>query len=663
MKTVRKVPLRWAAPLVAALLIVLAYGFTRLPRLAPEERAELAARFTFERSLLPGGAAVGGGEARSIRQVHPSLDRLAAWISSVGAAVALADLDADGLANDVCHVDVRYDRVVVSPVPGTGHRYDPFLLEPDPLPWDGETMAPMGCVPGDLNEDGRNDLLVYYWGRSPVAFLGLGGTPSADAYRPREVHFGGERWYTNAATRADVDGDGHVDLVFGNYFQDGARILDADAGGRETMQHSMSRADNAGTNRVLLWAGGNGGVLPDVRYRQRALPPEVAVGWTLAVGAADLDGDLLPELYFANDFGPDRLLHNRSTPGRLDFAVVEGRRRLSTVRSKVLGKDSFKGMGVDFADVNGDALLDVFVSNIAAEWSLEESHFLWVSTGETEEFARGRAPYVDRGEGLGLSRSGWGWESRFADFDNDGVVEAIQATGFVQGEKNRWPELHELAMGNDEMLRHPTSWPKLEVGDDLSGWQHNPFFVRSAEGRYYDLAPELGMGDPQVSRGIATADVDGDGRLDFAVANQWQESYFFHNRSQDAGAFLGLRLRQRGRDGLTYEAVGAQATVHLPDGRKLVGQVDGGNGHSGVRSPELHFGLGEAGPEPLEVELAWRDGRGRIHRTTLRLPPGWHELVLEVGEVTRVDQGGTTPRGQPQGHIADSDDELEAEIS
>ncbi len=32
-------------------------------------------------------------------------------------------------------------------------------------------MAPMGCLPGDLNEDGRMDILVYYWGRPPIAFL------------------------------------------------------------------------------------------------------------------------------------------------------------------------------------------------------------------------------------------------------------------------------------------------------------------------------------------------------------------------------------------------------------------------------------------------------------------------------------------------------------
>jgi len=42
-----------------------------------------------------------------------------------------------------------------------------------------------------------------------------------------------------------------------------------------------------------------------------------------------------------------------------------------------------------------------------------------------------------------------------------------------------------------------------------------------------------------------------------------------------------------------------------------VQQVDGGNGHSGKRSPDLQFGLGHlAGNEPVSVELRWRDTRG-----------------------------------------------------
>jgi hypothetical protein len=75
--------------------------------------------------------------------------------------------------------------------------------------------------------------------------------------------------------------------------------------------------------------------------------------------------------------------------------------------------------------------------------------------------------------------------------------------------------------------------------------------------------------------------------------------------------------------------VGASVRVERADGQVLVGQVDGGNGHSGVRSPELHFGLGEltAGDE-IRVAIDYRDRRGRPATLTLRLPPGWHTVLL-----------------------------------
>jgi hypothetical protein len=79
-------------------------------------------------------------------------------------------------------------------------------------------------------------------------------------------------------------------------------------------------------------------------------------------------------------------------------------------------------------------------------------------------------------------------------------------------------------------------------------------------------------------------------------------------------------------------AISAAATVHLPDGRRLVAQVDGGNGHSGKRSPDLHFGLGRLAARdaltPLPVDLAWRGRDGAVHRETLRLAPGRYTLLL-----------------------------------
>jgi hypothetical protein len=69
-----------------------------------------------------------------------------------------------------------------------------------------------------------------------------------------------------------------------------------------------------------------------------------------------------------------------------------------------------------------------------------------------------------------------------------------------------------------------------------------------------------------------------------------------------------------------------------PGPRRLVGLVDGGNGHSGKRSPEVHFGLGSQPPgEPLKVELRWRDSEGRAWRETRWLKPGWHTVVLGRG--------------------------------
>jgi hypothetical protein len=639
---------RQAAKLTAIILVLVVYGFARVPKASESELAKLAEGFNFRSSPLP---TLSGETQRTIREVNPSLRRIAGWVSSVGAAVALNDLDGDGLPNDACYVDTRIDKVIVAPVPGTPARYQPFSLDPLNIPYDRATMAPMGCLPGDFNEDGLRDVLAYYWGRTPVVFIKRDSTQSlnGDSYTRSELVPGGARWYTNAATQADIDGDGHLDLIIGNFFPDGARILDARANVADEMQDSMSLAQNGGRKHLLLWKAPVPGASPSaVQFEEvhGVLNEQSAHGWALAIGAADLDGDLLPEIYFANDFGPDRLLHNRSTPGHPRFELLQGRRSFTTPKSKVLGRDSFKGMGVDFGDLNGDGLPDIYVSNITQEYGLEESHFVFLSTGRVELMKEGVAPYVDRSESLGLSRSGWGWESRLGDFNNDGALEALQATGFLKGNVNSWPELHEIVMGNDQLLRNPRSWPVLQAGADISGNGHNHFFVRAPDGRFHDIAAQLSMDQPLLTRGIATADVDGDGRLDYAVANQWGTSFFYRNESDKAGAFLGLRLRLPVGAGTSQTrvcreesgaavlpsrpSIGAEARVFVAGRAPLVQQVDGGNGHSGKRSPDLQFGLGQlAGKELVTVELRWRDARGGLQRETIQLSPGgWYTILL-----------------------------------
>ncbi len=647
MKTLRS-PRRWLKPVLALGLMAGLYWATRLPELPAKERVALSSRFQFQRSILP---RVAGYPLKTVRAVNPGLEKVSSWISSVGAAVALGDIDGDGLPNDVCYVDTKTDQVIVTPVPGTSSRYQPFVLNPAPLQYDANTMAPMGCLALDLNEDGLTDLVVYYWGRSPVAFLQRRSSQSkaldASSFKPVDILPTVEDWYTNAGVAADLDGDGHVDLVFGNFFADGSRILDTHSKFHPEMQDSMSRAYNGGSKHFLLWKSASGGESPSVEFSDEKglLQGGDKTRWTLAMAACDLDGDLLPEIYIANDFGPDVLLHNLSTPGHLRFQPLTGKRNMMTPASKVLGHDSFKGMGVDCGDLNKDGIPDLEIGNITSEYALEESNLVFLSTGNFKLMQAGIAPYREASEGLGLSRNGWSWDVRFGDFDNEGSLQVVQAAGFVKGNTDRWPELHEAAMGNDNLLRYTGSWPHLHPGDDLSGHDHNSFFVPSASGRYVDLAHDVGLDEPQVTRGIATADVDGDGLLDFAVGNQFEDSAFYHNQAKSAGKFLQLYLLlpvnraavssttvlpgRPSRETQGRYAIGASATLQLPDGRLMVQQVDLSNGHSGKRSPELHFGLGQVPEsETFVVDLAWRDANGAVHRETLRLNPGLHTILL-----------------------------------
>jgi hypothetical protein len=448
----------------------------------------------------------------------------------------------------------------------------------------------------DYDDDGRLDLLVGRFG-TPILWRNEGSPEGAGVPRFVDVSEAAgltARANTIAVIAFDADGDGWLDLLFGNYFPN-ADLLDLDH--PHVLPEDLDDAHNGGG--LTLWknvasAGAPGGRgFVDVT-EEAGLAGHT--GWSLDLGHGDLDNDGDPDLYVASDYGTDRLFINRGD------GIFED------VTEERLGFDTKKGMNVDMADYDGNGYLDVYVTNITDEY-MKECNMLWANLGPDG--------FLDLSKETGTCDTDWGWGAKFGDFDHDGWVDLFAVSGLRSaGDENYIPVLLEMLITPGIDFSDLHSYP--DIGDmTWSGYQPQRLFRNLGDGTFREMAAEAGIDNLLDGRGVGVADFDHDGRLDIVQTNARQRVLLHRNvtaGSTDGGHWLAVRLRGAGAGsgGSNRHGIGARVTVTLADGRSVFREVDGGNGYAGQSSTEVHFGLGRGLGEAKaieSIEVRWPGGR------------------------------------------------------
>jgi hypothetical protein len=539
------------------------------------------------------------------------------WLSAVGAAAAAADVDGDGWTDLYVTSSGRGDSNRLFRNRGDGTFED--ITEASGTGVGNPAGASMHAVFGDIDNDGDPDLYVVMWGTENRMFENVGQGRFVEIAESAGVDFWG---YGNAATFLDYDRDGRLDLLVGNYFAEA--LPDPDTGElrrsdlwdpftTRIMHESFTHARNGGRNVLYRNLGGN---------RFEDVTEEAGLeftGWTLAVGAADLNNDGWPDLYLANDFGPDELHFNtgasESPPRFRPFVGTEGH--------PAVGDDWWKGMNVDFGDVDGNGYLDIYVTNILApRYKTDEGNMLWLNL--PDESSPGGRRFVNAGKSTGTHDGGWGWGAKLADFDNDGRLDILAVNGFSTGDPDRtyWYALQEMVTQLKNATADAADWPVM--GDrDLSGYEPNRLWLQlpsedDAALRFEEIALASGIDDLYNGRGAVVLDGDNDGDLDIYVANQGAPGVYYRNllrEDENAGAhWVAFVLEGAppaggaapGATASTRDAVGARVRV-VSGGRTQVREVSGGTGFASQSEMRLHFGLGQAAG--LErVEIRWPGG-------------------------------------------------------
>jgi hypothetical protein len=426
----------------------------------------------------------------------------------------------------------------------------------------------MGVAIGDVNNDGRPDVLVTEYGGIRL-FLNNGDGTFTDV--TREAGLDHPFWATSAAF-VDYDCDGWLDLVVVNYLDYDPTALCTERGARQAdFCHPRSFPG------VVAKLYHNRGLIPGsetgaVRFEDVTLASGLGKlpGRGLGVACADFDGDGWPDIFVANDAQPNYLWINQHNGTFKEEAAQRG------LAYNGLGMPQ-GNMGIALGDAanRGDGRFDVFVTHLS-----DELHTLWKQEP--------RGLYSDQTAASHLASPCWrgtGFGTVMADFDQDGSLD--------------------LAVVNGRVMRGPAENASLPPFWRPYG-QRNQLFTNDGAGVFRDVSPSNApfCGRYEVARGLACGDFDGDGALDLLVTTVAGPARLFRNVAPNRGHWLLIRAVDPALGG--RDAYGAEITVQAAH-RCWVRWINPGQSYLCSNDPRAHFGLGKVDAVD-EIRIVWPNG-------------------------------------------------------
>ena len=578
-----------------------------------------------------------------------------------GGGVALGDVDGDGLTDlYLCRTqgtNVLYRNL------GNWKFEDITARAGVGLPAGFHT----GAVFVDVDGDGDLDLRVNALGGPNVLLRndGKGRFTEDTSYPGRTSTYG-----SVTTTYADVDGDGDLDEYTANYkayttldlLSPQARAFDQvvkKTGPKSYVVRPQYQKDyrvvlrgDLGNVSLVQRADPDFFYLNDGQGRFEPIPitserfvdaggkrlPYQPESFTLAAKFADINGDGFPDLYVANDFeDPD------------EFWINDGKGFFHLIPPTALRTASNSTMAVDFADVDRDGTPDMFQVDMLSldsrrlKTQIPTHTALAKTPGVIDDrpqmqrntlfLNRGDQTFEQVAEYAGVSASGWSWSTLFTDVDLDGWEDLLIGTGhpwdLMDGDTQ--DRLYNRLV-NVSWQRIRWLYPSLKLP--------NVAFRNRGDLTFEDVSTAWNFGtEADISHGMATADLDGDGDLDVVINRLDAPALVLRNEA--TAPRIAVRLRG---DPPNSQGIGSVVKVLGGPVPVQAREVPVGGLYLSHSDPVQAFATGKA--TEVTVVVDWRDGR----RTVLRgaRPNRLYEIsAASATELVPVDSARTANAAPP----------------